>query len=76
MEQDIRERFRRMCEGYFESVSKKLVIEHKVTYLLLLQPLRTNIYSASACKNKIDGTTKHTSAPEKYSKIGSKGTRK
>lgn len=30
VEQEIRERFRRMCEGYFESVSKKLVIEHKV----------------------------------------------
>ena len=30
VEQDIRDRFRRMCEGYFESVSKKLLIEHKV----------------------------------------------
>ncbi|KAK0461159.1 ARM repeat-containing protein [Desarmillaria tabescens] len=29
VEQDIRDRFKRMCEGYFESVSKKLVIEHK-----------------------------------------------
>ncbi|KAJ3515037.1 hypothetical protein NMY22_g14554 [Coprinellus aureogranulatus] len=29
VEKDIRERFRRMCEGYFESVSRKLVIEHK-----------------------------------------------
>ncbi|KAL1736183.1 transcription factor [Schizophyllum commune] len=29
VEQDIRDRFRRMCEGYFESVSKKLLIEHK-----------------------------------------------
>lgn len=29
IEQDIRDRFKRMCEGYFESVSKKLVIEHK-----------------------------------------------
>ncbi|KAF7321619.1 Nonsense-mediated mRNA decay factor [Mycena kentingensis (nom. inval.)] len=28
VEQDIRDRFKRMCEGYFESVSKKLVIEH------------------------------------------------
>lgn len=31
IEQDIRDRFKRMCEGYFESVSKKLVIEHKVS---------------------------------------------
>ncbi|KAJ7072238.1 ARM repeat-containing protein [Mycena amicta] len=28
VEQEIRDRFKRMCEGYFESVSKKLVIEH------------------------------------------------
>ncbi|EIN12047.1 transcription factor [Punctularia strigosozonata HHB-11173 SS5] len=26
---DVRDRFKRMCEGYFENVSKKLVIEHK-----------------------------------------------
>ena len=31
VEQDIRDRFKRMCEGYFENVSKKLVIEHKVS---------------------------------------------
>lgn len=30
VEQDIRDRFKRMCEGYFENVCKKLVIEHKV----------------------------------------------
>lgn len=30
VEPEIRERFKRMCEGYFESVSKKLVIEHRV----------------------------------------------
>ncbi|OAX42276.1 ARM repeat-containing protein [Rhizopogon vinicolor AM-OR11-026] len=29
VEQDIRDRFKRMCEGYFDSVSKKLIIEHK-----------------------------------------------
>jgi regulator of nonsense transcripts 2 len=29
VEQDIRDRFKRMCEGYFETVCKKLVIEHK-----------------------------------------------
>ncbi|KAG6375457.1 ARM repeat-containing protein [Boletus reticuloceps] len=29
VEQDIRDRFRRMCEGYFDKVSKKLVMEHK-----------------------------------------------
>lgn len=30
VEQDIRDRFKRMCEGYFDSVCKKLAIEHKV----------------------------------------------
>ncbi|OBZ67192.1 Regulator of nonsense transcripts UPF2 [Grifola frondosa] len=28
VEKDIRDRFKRMCEGYFENVAKKLVIEH------------------------------------------------
>ncbi|KAI0700874.1 ARM repeat-containing protein [Cytidiella melzeri] len=28
VEKDIRDRFKRMCEGYFDSVCKKLVIEH------------------------------------------------
>jgi len=31
VEQDIRDRFKKMCEGYFDSVSKKLVMEHKVS---------------------------------------------
>lgn len=31
VEQEVRDRFKRMCEGYFESVSKKLVIEHNVS---------------------------------------------
>ncbi|THH19959.1 hypothetical protein EW146_g1328, partial [Bondarzewia mesenterica] len=29
VERDVRDRFRKMCEGYFENVAKKLVIEHK-----------------------------------------------
>ncbi|KAJ7287430.1 transcription factor [Mycena rebaudengoi] len=28
VEQDIRDRFKRMCEGYFDNVCKKLIIEH------------------------------------------------
>jgi regulator of nonsense transcripts 2 len=27
---EIRDRFKRMCEGYFQNVSKKLVVEHNV----------------------------------------------
>ena len=34
VEQETRDRFKRMCEGYFESVSKKLLIEHKVFWIL------------------------------------------
>jgi len=30
VEKDIRERFRRMCEGYYDKVGQKLVIEHNV----------------------------------------------
>jgi len=30
VEKDIRDRFKKMCEGYFQNVSKKLVIEHNV----------------------------------------------
>ena len=29
-EKDICDRFKKMCEGYFENVAKKLVLEHKV----------------------------------------------
>lgn len=32
VEKDVRERFKRMCEVYFENVAKKLIIEHKVCY--------------------------------------------
>lgn len=31
VEREIRDRFKRMCEGYYENVCKKLVIEHKVS---------------------------------------------
>lgn len=37
VEKDIRDRFRKMCEGYFDSVSKKLVIEHNVCRLLVFR---------------------------------------
>ena len=30
VEKEIRDRFKRMCEGYFQNVSKKLVVEHNV----------------------------------------------
>lgn len=30
VEKNIRDRFKKMCEGYFQNVSKKLVTEHNV----------------------------------------------
>lgn len=30
VEKEIRDRFKKMCEGYFDVVSRKLVTEHKV----------------------------------------------
>ena len=33
IEQDVRDRFKRMCEGYFDNICKKLLIEHKVSVL-------------------------------------------
>lgn len=69
MEKEIRDRFKRMCEGYFDSVCKKLMVEHKVfspselTLLELLKPF------VSGFKNRIGAITKHIYDPAKYSKI-------
>jgi regulator of nonsense transcripts 2 len=30
IEKEVRDRFKKMCEGYFENVAKKLIIEHRV----------------------------------------------
>ena len=39
VEKDIRDRFKRMCEGYFQNVSKKLIIEHNVRGFRVVQPV-------------------------------------
>lgn len=31
VEKEVRDRFKKMCEGYFDNVCKKLVIEHNVS---------------------------------------------
>lgn len=38
VEQEIRDRFKRMCEGYYDSVCKKLVMEHKVGFDIFHNP--------------------------------------
>ena len=35
VEKDVRDRFKKMCEGYFDSVCKKLVIEHNVSLWMM-----------------------------------------
>lgn len=47
VEQDIRDRFKRMCEGYYDNVCKKLVIEHKVRFLRIA-PSKPVVYLAAA----------------------------
>lgn len=39
VEQDIRDRFKRMVEGYYDTVCKKLLIEHKVCTSLAIYVL-------------------------------------
>lgn len=75
VEQDIRDRFKRMCEGYFDSVAKKLVIEHKVGSQNILS---ANMISLcySVYKNKIAGIMKHTSGRARYLRIDNKPMRK
>lgn len=77
VEQEIRDRLKKMCEGYFDNVSKKLLIEHKVSTKLRrrfidLKPL----YSRSGYKNKIGAITRRTYVPARFSKTVSKRTRR
>ena len=92
VEREIRERFKRMCEGYFESVSKKLVIEHKVLALVrfrcavelnfLIQYSMSLLHSrcmyddASAFKSRTAATMKHTFGRGRYSRTANRPTRR
>ena len=75
MEKEIRDRFKKMCEGYFDNVAKKLVIEHNVS---LMQPCLTSVTQErrSASKIKTGEIMKHISALGKYSRIDSRHTRR
>jgi hypothetical protein len=76
VEQDLRERFKRMCEGYFDNVCKKLVIEHKVGDMPTSEDQFLISSTFSGCKNKTRKTTKRTYVLVKYLRIVSKRTRK
>jgi len=69
IEQDIRDRFKRMCEGYFDNVCKKLVIEHKVASIpcCLLPLIHRDIFSAF--RSKINVIMKPIFALERFLKI-------
>lgn len=79
VEKDIRDRFKKMCEGYFESVSKKLVIEHNVCRFLFFHH-RTGtdplMWECSVCKSKTGRIMKHIFDRERYSKIDNKRMRR
>lgn len=79
VEKDIRDRFKKMCEGYFDSVAKKLVIEHKVC------PSNPILYSSNelmatmecrGCKSRTEGITRRTFARVRSSRIDSKHTKR
>ena len=75
VEKEIRDRFKKMCEGYFDNVAKKLVIEHNVSCVLALRLLRIEA-RPSVYKSKIGGIMKHTSALERFLRTGSKRMRR
>lgn len=78
VEKEIRDRFKKMCEGYFESVSKKLVMEHNVSRGRT--PVRHrgihDYFLYRGCKSKIGEIMRRTSAQARSSRIDSKRTRR
>lgn len=74
VEKEIRDRFKKMCEGYFDSVSKKLVIEHNVSVSCKL--LQVVDVSHSVYKSKIERIMKHISARARSLKTVSKHMRR
>jgi len=76
IEKDIRDRFKKMCEGYFQNVSKKLVIEHNVRGVRATPACVTHTRSPSDYKNRIVGTTKRTFGPGRFLRTVSKLTRR
>ena len=77
VEQEVRDRFKKMCEGYFDNVAKKLVIEHKVLSFDF-PPLSCSLikHVDRNCKIKTAGIMRRTFARVKYSKIDNKRTRR
>ena len=74
VEKEIRDRFKKMCEGYFDSVSKKLVIEHNVSSPS--RGVQLVDVSRRGCKSRTGRTMKHTFARAKSLRIVSKHMRR
>lgn len=77
VEKDVKDRFKKMCEGYFDNVTKKLVIEHKVLFIdipLLICSLIKDV--CRNCKTRTAEITRRTSARVRYSRIDSRRTRR
>ena len=77
VEKELRDRFKKMCEGYFDNVCKKLVIEHNVSLNVCSSNIGrfTNV-SCSGCKSRIGRIMRRTSDQARFLKTGSKRTRK
>lgn len=75
VEKDIRDRFKKMCEGYFENVSKKLVQEHNVRAICgTYAGSSSGLFSA--CKSKTGGIMRHIFDPARSLRIDSKHMRR
>lgn len=72
VEKDIRDRFKKMCEGYFQNVSKKLVMEHNVCRIRMTLVFVAHRQTFSGYKNKIVGIMRPTFGPERSLRTVSK----
>lgn len=76
VEKEIRDRFKRMCEGYFDSVSKKLLVEHNVGCLSHSSPFKSHLFPHSVFKSKTGAIMKLIYDQEKSLRTVSKRTRR
>jgi hypothetical protein len=74
IEKDIRDRFKKMCDGYFGDVSKILVKDHVVGVALFMSKRGWTLilFPCSVFKNKTGEIMRHIFALGRYLRIGSK----
>lgn len=66
IEKDIRDRFKKMCHGYYDNVVRKLLKEHEVRSFEACEPIVVDVDLKTHhrnFKNKTGATTKLTSSP-------------